>query len=102
MHLLLQRFNGGIDGSQLALQPIPPEAEHGHLALLMLTPPLVVVTSSVAAERREHGDENSSNNPDGFQLVPWERKCLAVQDQRITVGDRRTVCFGLKGRKAVS
>ena len=59
MHLLLEGFDGGIDGGQLALQSIPPEAEHGHLALLVLAPPLVVITSSVAAERGEHGMESA-------------------------------------------
>ena len=53
MHLLLEGFDGGVDGRQLALQSIPPKAEHGHFALLVLTPPLVVVTSSVAAEGGE-------------------------------------------------
>ena len=55
MHLLLEGFDGGVDGGQLTLQSIPPKAKHGHLALLVLAPPLVVVTSSVAAERGEHG-----------------------------------------------
>lgn len=70
MHLLLEGFDGGVDGRQLALQSIPPKAEHGHFALLVLTPPLVVVTSSVAAEGGEHGMQSVASILTDFD---WSR-----------------------------
>ena len=41
LHLVMERADGCIKGSQLTLQPITPEDEHGHLALLMLPSPLL-------------------------------------------------------------
>ena len=66
----MKRADGGIQSSELSLQSVPPEHEHGHLALLMLTSPLLMIGASVAAERRKHGFRDICKKSGEFTMVP--------------------------------
>ena len=76
----MERADGCIKGSQLTLQPITPEDEHGHLALLMLPSPLLEIGTSIAAERGKHrlkaGDPILAD-------PPWSRESLLAWLARI-------------------
>jgi hypothetical protein len=61
MHLTLKRADGGVDRSQLSLQPIAPEGEGVQLALLVAAAELLGVgVVSAAKEWREHGKIDTS------------------------------------------
>ena len=93
-HLPLQGFDGGIDGGQLTLQSIPPEAKQ---AICSRCWRLRWWWSPVPLRTGGAWDGISSNNPDGFPLVPWNGS--ACSGSTITVWVCRTVCFGLNGQK---
>jgi hypothetical protein len=76
----MERANGCIEGSQLTLQPITPEDEHGHLALLMLPSPLLEIGTSIAAERRKHGRKTIVPI---LADPPWSRESLLAWLARI-------------------
>ena len=76
----MERADGCIKGSQLTLQPITPEDEHGHLALLMLPSPLLEIGASIAAKRGEH--RTKSTYPILADL-PWSRESLMAWLARI-------------------
>ena len=76
----MERADGCIEGSQLSLQPITPEDEHGHLALLMLPSRLLEIGASIAAERGKHWlKANGSILAD----PPWSRESLMALRARI-------------------
>ena len=76
----MERADGCIKSSQLSLQPITPEDEHGHLALLMLPSPLLEIGASIAAEGGEHWLKTVGSI---LADPPWSRESLMAWLARI-------------------